>query len=645
MSILFSIPWHMGCESIQSGNDGIVSVQHVPVHDLVIQEVSNSDVAHTIGGHTDIPKIITEYAYGPLCTFYIVTLVTKLIENQILYSRLLYETIRRHVPYCIKQKRLLVRGHSPSPPYLLDWQHVVSCQMSHWMQQPSDVDPQCDPIRSTEGIFYTRTGYITLTQESSTCRRLLFPGCILVGRTGIGKSLPIVDTARRILQYPLPLDYITSERFCLDGIVVVVPVHTYQKWIHTFMDIWPDVRIRELKDMGSFKNLYRDLVIDRFNSFDVLMVLGNVFTTNHTTRQRLLGVTNTLNRDDSALETVEFRVAIIDEVHAYTGDFTTARTLVDGQTFVTRGIAMLRHFTRGIRTILISSTPNLDECSCIDQYIFLLGARTQYGDRLMTHPVRDGMSKNRQIVSFLEPSTTSSLRAFFLNECVFETDVKPTTTVQNTVVQFRSARLGPLSGGMLMRPNIPYLQVCQNRLRFELRRVRQCPWRIQQALDDIKDEECSLLGKFDSPDDTTINDIIVPDQMHPVGRATIRILVALTRSINHRVLVYSDIENLWHHISIILLQVHGITVVWFNGNLTSLNKKRKRFEGNGRRVMIIPKNRVDTTYFPWTTHIVVIGSTTNHIPHLQNNSHVQQLNVINVRPIYIHRPSIPNSIS
>lgn len=625
---ILSIPVPLNVELSKERTDGVISIQIENAQEVIKNEVVYSEFGRCMGDK-NISRIVSEYMYSVQRTIVKIELLET--HNPIVFSRFLRNTIRILIqnPYPKTQQICTcdnIESHDPVSSYLLPWQYVASISMARWLINKGATVQDPEYQIYGHNVPFTRTGYImpvgNKTKEEKVVimqvathlkNKLMFPCAYLIGPTGCGKTRPVITTMRTVLRSNItekipPMS--TPTRIQLyHAAIVVVPSHTFTQWYNTLLLVWKGVRIRRLIDQQSLKSLYIDLVASRFLAFDVLLVSANVFTSNTVMRDILLGQKDT-NIDGTALEAVEFGVTVIDEAHAYTQSFDKARTLPsDNMCYVSKHIATLRKLARGKWTILLSATPYLNKTHVLNQYLSLIRVRYDTGEEIMTTPVTDSGSTTRFIASYVDYYSIERMRSLFVRNCCYQTNVSSGVVTKQIRFEYISSRLVTARMKVPIRPKRTFLEECER----IINKRDHIPSKYgHMASDDMQDECNGILGQvrgMDSDkDDQTINEIYVNDKIFPIGRVIIRVLMYLTEHTNNKILVYSEVRNLWPHVTDVLQQEYDIRLDYFGGNLHTINKKRKRFEDSTmKHVLVIPSNHIDGTDFPSCTHIVCIG--------------------------------------
>jgi hypothetical protein len=444
-------------------------------------------------------------------------------------------------------------------------------------------------------------------------------GAMVTEATGTGKSRVTAAIVRDMI--PHPGTTIVMGRIPTKTAVFIVLPNTLTQWKTEIKSVWPTATIHTLTNAREFRGLHN--IITTVQP-DILLVNANIMFSNRGTRDHLIceRPTEQDSKDWYVLRTIQFSVCVIDEAQSYL-EASAGRATIGYKAY------LLKSLFHGTRTIFVTATPGLHRLENIDTYLYLSGvtgrnANTTGSCAFMEGPpdiLNVDIATTRSKVVWAQD--LDKLRSIFIQNCVVHTGAKTNVKISNYNIPFYDS-----SYSMRVRRgfNNYYttqtesstlfggLKTIYNRLvdYIEHNSHRVLDPRYQLARACIQADACNVkqLGKFQPSlsDEPDIFPFFSPGDEYthltPIQTAATNCIRQLVDN-ESIVLIYTEHTNMWKHVELVL-KSYNITTVYFRGSVGSVNKKRKTFdEQTSRTIMLL--HETDGISLPNVSHVVVVG--------------------------------------
>jgi hypothetical protein len=528
-----------------------------------------------------------------------------------------YSTVRDHT-----QRPFL---HTTAGMY--PWQYSATTDILQKLRQPL-THTWRGSIRSAGPVRFTLSGYVRVANDNDVItpdQQLSFGSTFLQSKTGTGKTRVAIAVAADIVASTSNTEVEATDRLRLSKTVaIVVPPHIVAQWKCAIETQWPACNLRTLVDARSFKQLDSHL---RSGTVDILLVSTNVFMSNKTTMNGLFKSSYVPEEEDvdyRALLCVQFALVIIDEVHRYAEK--TDRMCRKYKGVLSTDAAVLRMLFCSDKQLLISATPKFEIDCYLDTYLLLSGMARDRPSSIDDFYTMCPWSRRTVISPGPIPYETrwwKTIRIEFLRNRVYHSDAERYGNPQQilTHVKYKESSYidtFKLRGKYTSVDGKTFTEWCTEDAHARHRKESQRTIRnnmIPRTLDyfmkyvEVDQKHLTGHGVVDIPSQWKRKETpTFPNyaQMSPEQLAAAYILTNIVGN-GGRVLIHAQNESTWPPVETALRDGAGISCTRFNGTLTNLNKKRKRFEDGGT-ILFIPKQYTDGTNLPSTTHILVYGS-------------------------------------
>jgi hypothetical protein len=532
-------------------------------------------------------------------------------------------------------------------------------------------------------VYYNPKGYCIHKKKDQEHHAVettyTMPGAVLFEKTGVGKTGGAVLAMRnRIAGNVTP-----SRMLC------IVPPATFQHWVETIKTIWPCVTIRTC---GSRRDLsaavLRDMTIDQHTVYVVnknILFKGSKYSAG---AHQDFATYDTMYKDDANLLSFfsnEYDFLILDEAHEYTipknkDQKSTNYTKYD--TFcITRSAYTLKRLLPNIAfTLLVTATPDLSVRG-LNQILFLIGAHhtNKFDTRTFTQYAQYDKDELSILHQFPTSTSLNHARSILMQHHVVSTNSAIQRAVRTHRVLYtnhmlfartnNNIRIFQRVNGICPRTGLDdqYFQGLENTVEL-IRSANHNNRPANDLLESIQRlrENVSFAAPYGhvraSSNDPMLerltqatNEIVVSTvPLYPAETAFVNMITSCINDNDaNRVLVYvggfsnpkidrdSQIKCIKD-----ALCTKGITMDDFKGQLSSLNKKRKRFsEQTQKHIMMIGKNHLAGMNIPECTHIIIVGSIEDETSMTQligrarryspdPNSRAEPVQVIQLHPVY-----------